>query len=1631
MNGASQIERTLTQKSDKVDCDREELIAKHHDYAGKAGIGLDDEEMQAFITEKIDNAVDIVDEATLRISELHEAVQAREENAKNVLQQRQSVLEISAARQQSESYKRLVEALVAAIDDVVAVDEPQEEEALKVETYLCELQEREQEMTKSWSHVTSLLADEAEIAGVTTHLEATLTQILLCRREAKVFIARIRGTAPTSSTGSTPGSHRASASQMKLQRAEPPKFSGDIREYARFKADFEQIVMKEHADAVYQVYVMKNSCLSGDAYKLVRNIDNLPAIWERLKERYGDTNTIVDAVLQELQDLHVPSFKNQDQGVLKLIETLERGVQDLSAINKRGDIANSYTVGIVEKKLPRRVMLKWLEEEDEVDGDDRFEKLLEYLKKERKRTSRLLQQSREKDRGKEGGEKENKGRDEKKKEKVHSLQEGKSHNLCIIHPNSRTPHFTRRCKEFLKKTVEERAQLVKDLQACVLCLSLTHPNEPCPRKDTWEPCGVDDCQEMHSKFIHGAPAINMHIFQITAGVHIRTLLLMQEVSSESGKIFAFWDNGSSISLVSASFVKKHQLRGVRVSYDLVTINQEVRPQETTLYDIALTDRRGVKHVISAYEIEEICEETAFYNSGISKIFKNVKPSDVKRPRCKVELLVGMDNIGLHPKIVECKANLALFSSQFGTGKLIGGQHPTIKGSDKMNAHAKMVAHGTRRNVRVQSVAKDIFSVRDPKCIDFFEAENMGVSLPRNCTGCEGCPNCTFIIGEMSRIMQQELKVIKEGMTLDPVKQRWVVSYPYIVNPASVLKDNRQQALSILLRLEKRLQKSETASDCYRKQFKDFIDRGVWREISQDEIVKYDGPVHYTTHHEVFNEGSASTPVRIVSNSSLKYEGVSHNDILMKGPNCLNDLYSIVLRFRVHPIAIVGDISKMYHSVATTEKEKHLRRVLWRDMQLSESPKTYVTEVVAFGDRPAAAITAVAIKETASLYSYIDENAAQKIKNDMYVDDLTSGVDKREEVESTKTNITRILEKGGFRIKGFVVSGDSSEEALSVLGAGEVGRVLGVGWDPTKDEFCIRVRVNTSKKVKGARTATDLLVTDIPQELAQKLTRSLLLGITNSIYDILGFLIPLTIILKLIIRETHKKELALKWQDELPSNLKERVIKVLILLKEAEKLRFNRCITPSNAVGDPMLITFNDGSSLAMCAAAYIRWELQSGDVMAQLIAAKARVTPIERMTTPRSEMQSGVLGVRLSKAIQKACNNLKFDEIVHISDSECTIASLQKDSTALKEFMGNRVSEIMRLTEISQWNHTKSANNSADIGTRANATVEDVKQGSTWHDAPNWIKLKREDWPVTVATEIGSEHIPKEEIINPKQCFHVTTHPPLTNLSEWRMRTYTLLMQSTARVCEMLSGHSFRKSIVTPTSLEKAENYWISQSMILTKEALDKRQLSSLRPQFDENGVIVLGSRALKGFKTNYNRDRFPILTSKDPLAFLWMKHIHDEDHTGRTKTVAKSRRKFWIVRAGKVFEKVKSSCFRCKLLDKELAMQQMSALPECRLTAAPVFHVISIDLFGPLSIKDMVKKRTTMKVWGFIASCTATRAIHLDVTESYSTDAILQAIEKFKRIRRHPSEIISDQGSQMKAAAKEMTKGWDWSRIS
>ena len=60
-------------------------------------------------------------------------------------------------------------------------------------------------------------------------------------------------------------------------------------------------------------------------------------------------------------------------------------------------------------------------------------------------------------------------------------------------------------------------------------------------------------------------------------------------------------------------------------------------------------------------------------------------------------------------------------------------------------------------------------------------------------------------------------------------------------------------------------------------------------------------------------------------------------MLYKGP-CLNpELYDLLLKFRVHPIAIIADIEKAYHQINIAEEHRDFLRFLWYEDVFKEMP----------------------------------------------------------------------------------------------------------------------------------------------------------------------------------------------------------------------------------------------------------------------------------------------------------------------------------------------------------------------------------------------------------------------------------------------------------------------------------------------------------------------------------------------------------------------------------------------------------------------------------------------------------------------------------------------------------------------
>ena len=193
----------------------------------------------------------------------------------------------------------------------------------------------------------------------------------------------------------------------------------------------------------------------------------------------------------------------------------------------------------------------------------------------------------------------------------------------------------------------------------------------------------------------------------------------------------------------------------------------------------------------------------------------------------------------------------------------------------------------------------------------------------------------------------------------------------------------------------------------------------------------------------------------------------------------------------------------------------------------------------------------------------------------------------------------------------------------------------------------------------------------------------------------------------------------------------------------------------------------------------------------------------------------------------------------------------------------------------------------------------------------------------------------------------------------------------------------------------------------------------------------VLGGRVKNfpiGFSTNSD---IPIIPYGQ-LAKLIVLYHHQKHHKDVDTIVAFVRKEVWPIKVRKIASDIDSKCKICKIKRKFYASQKMGDLPSFRSQMLPSFSVVLMDLFGPQEIRDdVVKKgpRKFKKVWGVVYTCASTRAVYLDVATDYSTESVLHTVRRLMAARGDVKTIISDPGSQLVRASKELSDwrhGWD-----
>jgi hypothetical protein len=109
--------------------------------------------------------------------------------------------------------------------------------------------------------------------------------------------------------------------------------------------------------------------------------------------------------------------------------------------------------------------------------------------------------------------------------------------------------------------------------------------------------------------------------------------------------------------------------------------------------------------------------------------------------------------------------------------------------------------------------------------------------------------------------------------------------------------------------------------------------------------------------------------------------------LVTGPDLLNSLFEVILRFRKNSIALVADIADMFHQVFVSEEDSESLRFLWKDDPTdAKPPSVYKMLVHIFGATDSPCCANYALRRVAQDCE-LDELTRNTILRNFYVDDM--------------------------------------------------------------------------------------------------------------------------------------------------------------------------------------------------------------------------------------------------------------------------------------------------------------------------------------------------------------------------------------------------------------------------------------------------------------------------------------------------------------------------------------------------------------------------------------------------------------------------------------------------------------------
>ena len=1395
-----------------------------------------------------------------------------------------------------------------------------------------------------------------------------------------------------------------------LPRPELLSFNGNSTEFITFRQSFLNYIDTQPISPAYKLGYLLQYC-TGEAKEAIKDCIVLPVedgyqeAWSILCDQFGRPHVIAKAHLNTL--LHGPAIQMSDpKSLITLARKMRSCEMALSDGSFSADLNSENTLNEIAKRLPKPLRVKWVDRATKIQKyrgfAPRFHDLLEFIKEQADVCNSSFADTLL---ARDTSSQQSMGKTSKPKNTLATTAEVTKMQQSVqpskVQADSKRPkcvvccedHYLPFCDRFIRMPLNDRLKIAKDENLCFNCLRKGHGHSDCPKESF---CKQDGCHVKHSKFLHrdtvkkttteSSQAMSCSYSQSKNGICLQVVpCLVKGKGSHPCQVYALLDQCSNVSLCTDALILKLGIQGKPSAIDVSTVSgflhSETKEVVLTARDMDCNVNLNLNKVYSVAKLPFTPESIPLEND--LKRWPHLK--DLRFPSVPVEeisLLIGADNPA---------AFKVLDTREGSDGEPYAVRYPlgwTVIGPLSANDqhHKGFTAHF----IQAATVEEDMSKLWNP---DFGD-------LPT-------------VKRAMSLEDEKALKLMQNTAYLDE-DNHWNIRLPWRNDPPD-LPNNRTQAESRFKHLQKKFDSDVAFRDQYTEKMNTYLSSGFAVKASDDP--KTHVPKWYLPHHAVHHPRKRK--IRVVFDCSAKYNQSSLNQELLQGPDLMNNLVGVILRFRQERVAIAADIEGMFHQVRVHECDRNALRFLWfEDGKTSKDVIEYQMAVHLFGATSSPSVCCFALKETANIQkTNSSSSAVNTIHNNFYMDDLLKSTATIDQASALASELTDVLKKGGFRLTKWIsndptvlatISPDDRSDKLKEFDGKQlpVESALGISWDIHSDSFKFRIHVE-----------------------AKSLTRRGILSELSSLYDPCGFTAPVLLKAKALLQTLSARQC--NWDDPLPQDIEDqwRLWKSALTCLEEESVP--RCFIPKSSQTDHeyQLHLFSDASETGYAAVAYLRINDSTGDIQTAFVLGKSRVAPTKTVSIPRLELTAATLAAKMATFIKEELE-LQLQQVVFWTDSMTVLQYLSNTKRRFKVFVANRLSIIRDHSSISQWRHVPSKVNPADIGSRGimPSNRESLK---FWLSGPDF--LRSELWPINPSIpdissndkEVKSESTPSYLTVAGEESL---LDDIISKQSSWnRLIRITAWIQRFILRCQRKSND---KGCLTVNELKDAHNRLIQHvqkktfqseynQLISGKNIKKSSRLQPLHPVMID-GILCVGGR-LSRAQTPLNP---AILPPDSHLSTLLVRHYHRiSAHSGVDYILSQLRSKYWILKGRPLIKKViscpKNGCALCKRYSSKLQHQLMADLPTSRVTPAQhPFTDVGIDYFGPILVQF---KRGTAKRYGCLFTCMASRAVHIEIAHSLDTDSFLAAFQRFMARRGKPSRVYSDNGTNFVAGSKEL----------